>query len=137
MHYFALSHILCLREMVFRISNDIYYHSLCFLFSVCSNNLMFDSVSGLIKQSTSVFRAVNIQDSAPQTPPSYQSWCKAVCLLHVGWGPDLGFPAFLVLLVLLPAAQGICLYLCLYCCLVRTLFVLPRRTLYLKVPLLL
>ena len=86
MHYFALSHTLCFREMGFRISNDIYYHSLCFLFSVCSNNLMLDSVSGLIKQSTSVFRAVNIQDSTPQTPPSYQSWCKAVCLLHVGWG---------------------------------------------------
>ena len=43
-----------------------------------------------------------------QTPPSYQFWCKAVCLLHVGWGPDVGYSVVLVFIVFLPAETYTC-----------------------------
>ena len=47
--------------------------------------------SGLRGQTTPVFRTGNISRAQrPQTLSSYQFWCKAVCLLHVGWGPDFG-----------------------------------------------
>ena len=66
--------------------------------------------SGLRGQTTPVFRRGNIsRTQRPQTPPSYQFWCKAVCLLHVGWGPDLGYSVVLVFIVFLPAETSILL----------------------------
>ena len=45
---------------------------------------------GLRGYTPTVFRTEHLPDT--ETPDSsYQFWCKAVCLLHVGWGPDLGY----------------------------------------------
>ena len=66
--------------------------------------------SGLRGQNPPVFRTGNIsRTQRPQTPSSYQFWCKAVCLLHVGWGPDLGYSVVLVLILFLPAENSILL----------------------------
>ena len=66
--------------------------------------------SGLRGQTTPVFRRDNIfRAQRPQTLSSYQFWCKAVCLLHVGWGPDVGYSVVLVFIVFLPAETSILL----------------------------
>ena len=66
--------------------------------------------SGLRGQTPPVFRTVNTsRTQTPQTTSSYQFWCKAVCLLHVGWGPDLGYSVVLVFIVFLPAETSILL----------------------------
>ena len=66
--------------------------------------------SGLGGQTTPVSRRDNIlRAQRPQTLSSYQFWCKAVCLLHVGWGPDVGYSVVLVFIVFLPAETSILL----------------------------
>ena len=65
--------------------------------------------SGLRGQTTPVFRTGNTSRAQrPQTLSSYQFWCKAVCLLHVGWGPDVGYSVVLVFIVFLPAETYAC-----------------------------
>ena len=65
--------------------------------------------SGLRGQTPPVCRTGNISKTQrPQTPSSYQFWCKAVCLLHVGWGPDVGYSVVLVFIVFLPAETYAC-----------------------------
>ena len=65
--------------------------------------------SGLRGQTPPVCRTGNISKTQrPQTPSSYQFWCKAVCLLHVGWGPDVGYTVVLVFIVFLPAETYTC-----------------------------
>ena len=62
---------------------------------------------GLRGQTPPVFRTGNISRLHPQTPSSYQFWGKSVCLLHVGWGPDLGYSVVLVLIVFMPVGTSI------------------------------
>ena len=65
--------------------------------------------SGHRGQTPPVFRTDNISKTQRlQTPRSYQFWCEAVCLLHVGWGPDVGYSVVLVFIVFLPAETYAC-----------------------------